>query len=263
MSFDAILAATALLAARDAGLPAGPLPSAIAPRTTDEGVATQLALARLLGADPPGGFKIGAIARRMQENLGITAPIAGFMQARDIHPSGVTLPFAGFRGVAVECELAVRLAHDLPPGPCDAARAAQAVGSLFAAIEIVENRYGKPPAGDLQALGVPTLIADQMYHRGAVIGAPAPWQNLDLAGITGRLLRDGQEIEQGLGGDLLGHPMNALAWLAGSKEAAAFGGLRAGQVVMLGSVTRPIWLDAPCRIVVRFDGMDDAVLTLS
>ncbi len=35
--------------------------------------------------------------------------------------------------------------------------------------------------------------------------------------------------------------------------AEAFGGLRAGQVVFLGSVTPPIWLDGPCEVVVEFD----------
>jgi 2-keto-4-pentenoate hydratase len=52
--------------------------------------------------------------------------------------------------------------------------------------------------------------------------------------------------------------MNCLAWLAASAVAAAFGGLRAGQVVMLGSVTPPIWLDGPARVRVAFDGMPEA-----
>ena len=133
-------AAAALLAARRDGRPAGPLPADIAPRTNDEGAIVQVALAGLLGALPPGGFKIGAIARRMQENLGISEPIAGFMQTRDIHDSGVALPYASFRGVGVECELAVRLARDLPALPTDAATAALAVGELFAAIEIVPEK---------------------------------------------------------------------------------------------------------------------------
>ena len=50
---------------------------------------------------------------------------------------------------------------------------------------------------------------------------------------------------EGVGADLMGHPLNCLAWLAGSSVAAAFGGLQAGQVVMLGSVTPPIWLTGP------------------
>jgi len=256
-------AAAALLAARRDGRPAGPLPADIAPRTNDEGAIVQVALAGLLGAIPPGGFKIGAISRRMQENLGISAPIAGFMQACDIHDSGVALPYAAFRGVGVECELAVRLARDLPAVPTDAATAAFAVGELFAAIEIVENRYGQPPTGGLKVLGVPTLIADQMFHAACVIGAASDWRGLDLTTLRGRLLRDGVEVDSGLGGDLMGHPIASLAWLAGSPEAHAFGGLRAGQVVMLGSVTPPLWLDGPARVTVQFDHLPPVTLTLA
>jgi len=63
---------------------------------------------------------------------------------------------------------------------------------------------------------------------------------------------DGEVRLEGDAGDLLGHPMNCLAWIAASPVAAAFGGLKAGQVVMLGSVTPPIWLDGPCTVTVEF-----------
>jgi 2-keto-4-pentenoate hydratase len=148
----------------------------------------------------------------------------------------------------VECEIAVRLARTLPPGPCTPEQAADAVGELFAAIEIVENRYA-----DLARFGTPALIADQVYHAAAVLGAPyADWRALDLVALPGRIAVDGRERNAGRGGDLLGHPLRALAWLAGSDVAAAFSGLRAGQVVLLGSVTPPVWLEQPGEVVVDF-----------
>ena len=264
MSFDPHPAAVALLLARQEGRPAGPLPPGIAPRNEADAIAVQLELARRVGAFPPGGFKIGATAMRMQSYLGLAGPAGGFMQAGDIHPSGASLAYAGLRGPGAECELAVRLARDLPPGPCDMDRAAAAVGEICAAIELVENRYGKPPMGDLVALGTPTLIADQVFHRAAILGAPvADWRGLDLAAIPGRILVDGTERGHGTGADLLGHPLQALAWLAASPLAAAFGGLRAGQVVMLGSVTPPIWLDGEGETVVVFQGLPEVRLTLA
>jgi len=256
MSFDPAPAAAALLAARKARTPAGPLPPAIVPHDIAEGVAVQLALAGLVGALPPAGFKIGATTKRMQDYLGVAHPAAGFMPRAGLHASGAALSWSDFRGVGVECEIAVRLARDLPPGPCDLDRAAAAVGQLFAASEVVENRYGPPPAGDVAAVGTPTLIADQFYHAAAVLGAPATdWRALDLVAIEGRALVDGVQRNAGRGAELLGDPLRGLAWLAGSPVAAAFGGLRAGQVVMLGSVTPPIWLDGPCAVEMRFDGL--------
>jgi 2-keto-4-pentenoate hydratase len=212
---------------------------------------------------PPAGFKIGATGARMREYLSIASPVAGFMQSENIHRSGATLAFSGIRGVGVECEIAVRLARDLPAGPCSPAQAREAVGSIMAAIEVVENRYGPPPIGDLQAVGVPTLMADQMFHAAAILGDRRDPALIDFERLDGEISVDGSRIDGGPASELLGHPMAALAWLAGSDEAAAFGGLLAGQVVMLGSVTPTIWLSQPGMVTVRFSGLSEVVLTLS
>ena len=262
--FDPRPAAEALKARRLAREAAGPLPAEIAPRDEAEAALVQYALWDALGGPPIAGFKIGATGRRMQEFLGIDHPCAGYMAAADVHASGVVLPFGGFRNAAVECELAVRLARDLPRGPCTSEQARDAVAELFAAIEIVENRYGTPPIGDVQAVGVPTIVADQFYHAAAVLGAPAPgWRSIDLIAIEGRALIDGAQRDAGLGGSLLGDPMRGLAWLAGSDVAARFGGLRAGQVVMLGSVIPSIAPEGPCLVEMRFDGLAPVTLRLA
>jgi 2-keto-4-pentenoate hydratase len=248
-AYDAAGAAAALHARRQRHERVTSLPAPIAPTTEIEGAAAQRALARLTGAEPPGGFKIGATGRRMQEYLGLSGPIAGFMAAGGIHASGATLRFDDFVHPGVECELAVRLAHHLPPGPCTMEQAADAIGELFAAIEIVENRYG-----DLAELGTPTLVADQMFHAAAVVGDPCEtdWHALDLAALAGGITVDGRVRGEGVGADLLGHPLRCLVWLAGSPVAAAFDGLQAGQVVLLGSVTPPIWLTGPASVSVEF-----------
>jgi 2-keto-4-pentenoate hydratase len=80
--------------------------------------------------------------------------------------------------------------------------------------------------------------------------------------LRGRLVVDGNQRDEGVGADLMGHPMNCLAWLAGSEVAAAFGGLRAGQVVMLGSVTPPVWLTAPASVMVDFSPLPTVRLQL-
>ncbi len=248
-SYQPDQAAVALEEARKRRGQLAPLPASIAPRTEAEGAAVQYELARRGGAASPGGFKIGATAKRMQEYLGLSGPAAGFMAVGNLYRSGATVQFADFVRPGVECELAVRLARDLPPGPCTADEAADAVGELMAGIEIVENRYG-----ELLELGVPTLIADQVYHAAAVLGEAGvqDWRSLDIGTLRGRLVVDGHQRDEGVGADLMGHPMNCLAWLAGSSVAAAFCGLKAGQVVMLGSVTPPVWLTGPASVTVDF-----------
>ncbi len=255
-------AAAALMSARRmpraTRRPLAPLPPGTRPATLDEGVAAQRALAQLADAAAPAGFKIGATTTQMQAYLGLPGPVAGFMPRDGLHASGSTIGFAPFLRPGVECELCVHLVRDIPPGPCTPEQAADAVDLLVAAIEIVENRYD-----DLVAFGTPSLVADQVFHAAAILGTPLPgWRDLDLATLPGTMTIDDRVVGQGRGADLLGHPMNALAWLAGSAEAAAFGGLRAGQVVMLGSVTPPIWLDGPGTIEVRFPPLPPVTLTL-
>src|SRR5579875_3305279 len=233
MSFDAAVVAERLAALRASRGRVEAM--ADGPRDAAEGAAAQLALARRVGAYPRPGFKIGATGSRMQAYLGLTEPAAGFMEQRHLYGSGVQLRFDRFVNPGVECEVVVRLGRDLPAGPCTRERAAEAVGEVMAGIEIVENRYG-----ELQAVGTPLLVADQMFHGAGVIGSPG--SAVDIGALKGRILIGGVERDSGISTDLLGHPLNCLAWLAGSSVARAFGGLRAGQVIMLGSVVPVIWL---------------------
>jgi 2-keto-4-pentenoate hydratase len=86
---------------------------------------------------------------------------------------------------------------------------------------------------------------------------------MDLLTLRGRLIVDGQQRDEGVGADLLGDPMNCLAWLANSPVAHAFGGLKAGQVVMLGSVTPPVWLAGPASVTVDFSPLPPVQVRLS
>lgn len=240
----------AILAARRDRAVLAPL-GALAPADDAAGYALQHEIATALGAVPPAGFKIGATAKGMQAYLGLAGPVAGFVAKQGLHAAGATLRHADFFRVGVECEVGVRLGRDIAAGAITPAQAGAAVAEVFPAIEIVEKRYD-----DLGVLGVPTLIADQVFHGGGVTGAPAPaWPEIDLAAVRGRLTVDGTVQGEGLGADLLGHPLNALAWLADSGAAHAFGGLKTGQVVFLGSVTPPIWLEGPCAVEVAFEGL--------
>ena len=117
-----------LVHARAARRVIGPFPPADAPADEAQGAAAQLALHRRTAA-PLAGFKIGATGKRMQEFLGLSGPAAGFMPAPGVHSGSATLRFADFIRPGVECELVVRLARDLPPGPCTQQQAAEAIAA--------------------------------------------------------------------------------------------------------------------------------------
>jgi 2-keto-4-pentenoate hydratase len=82
-------------------------------------------------------------------------------------------------------------------------------------------------------------VADNSWNAGIVISEfIAPWP--DLGAALGKATKDGSPIGAGHGRDILGHPFNSVIWLA-SQLAARDEKLRAGQVVMTGSVMKTIF----------------------
>ena len=85
------------------------------------------------------------------------------------------------------------------------------------------------------------------------------------ADVRGLLLqlptRDDREpvIGQGKGGDVMGNPLNALAWLA-EKRAAEGTPLRRGMIVMTGSMVPIQFPAAGDRAIVEVEGLGAAEL---
>jgi 2-oxo-3-hexenedioate decarboxylase/2-keto-4-pentenoate hydratase len=247
-------AARIIASARRKRAPLPPLHADIAPRDEAEGYLIQAVLADLLSPDfgAQVGYKIGCTSAVMQKYLDIPHPCGGSVFAGGVHHSGASLRYADFVRVGVECEIAVRLARDLAPSaaPFTADTVAQAIEAYLPAIEIVDDRYV-----DWQTLGAPTLVADDFFAAGCVLGKPvarsvAP----DLLDVVGRALVNGQEIGRGTGADVLGHPHNPLAWLA-NHLAEEGKGLRAGQIVLTGSLVKTIWLAAGDEVTMDLSGL--------
>jgi 2-keto-4-pentenoate hydratase len=252
---DRILrAAQAVATARRNRAPLKPLPADAAPRDEAEGYRVQRAVHDLLlpSVGPLVGYKIGCTSKVMQEYLDIPRPCGGGVFARGVHESGVRLHAADFVRVGVECEIAVRLSRDLPPGgaPLTAESVMEAIEAYMPAIEIVDDRYER-----WETLGAPTLIADDFFAAGCVLGAPVAHNAApDLLSVNGRALINGSEAGHGTGADVLGHPHHALAWLA-NHLAAEGRGLHAGQIVLTGSLVKTVWLKPADRVVMELDGL--------
>jgi 2-oxo-3-hexenedioate decarboxylase/2-keto-4-pentenoate hydratase len=255
-------AAATIVSARRSREPLQPLDAGLAPRTEVDGYRIQEAVHALLSADAGArvGYKIGCTSAVMQQYLGIPHPCGGGILAGGIHPSGVSLRAKDFVRVGVECEIAVRLARDLPfaQAPFTADAVAAAIEAYLPAIEIVDDRYA-----DWQTLGAPTLVADDFFAAGCVLGtavarAAAP----DLLGVVGRAVVNGQEIARGTGADVLGHPHHALAWLA-NHLAASGKSLRAGEIVLTGSLVKTLWLKAGDEAVMELEGLGRAAVTFA
>jgi len=230
------------------------LPGEVAPRDEADGYRVQRAVHDLLLPNTGAlvGYKIGCTSKVMQEYLDIPHPCGGGVFARGVYDSGVQLRTADFVRVGVECEIAVRLARDLAPSeePFTAEWVMEAIESYLPAIEIVDDRYEK-----WETLGAPTLVADDFFAAGCVLGAPvARTAAPDLLAVQGRALINGAEAGRGTGADVLGHPHHALAWLA-NHLADEGKGLHAGQIVLTGSLVKTVWLKAGDHVVMELEGL--------
>jgi 2-keto-4-pentenoate hydratase len=251
---DTLAAAAAIAAARRSRSALRALPPEIAPRDEAEGYRIQRAVHDLVlpQAGALCGYKIGCTSAVMQRYLGIPHPCAGGLFERLVHPSGVRLAAGDYVRVGVECEIAMRLACDIPPSaaPFTAETVADAVAYCHPAIEIVDDRYEQ-----WETLGAPTLVADDFFAAGCVLGEAVPraaWP--DLREVVGRAILNGTEAARGRGADVLGHPLNALAWLA-NHLAGEGRGLHEGQIVLTGSLVKTLWLEAGDRVTMELAGL--------
>lgn len=225
----------------------GGFPADLAPHNEAEAYTIQDVLHEQLTAAGWGtvvGWKIGCTTAVMQAYLKIPNPCAGGIFEPTVWQDGATLERARFAAdgrVGVECEIAVQLTRDLAPLPGETTvsvgAAAGAVGACLAAIEVVEDRYQ-----DYSSLDAPTLIADDFFGAGCVLGAPhAGFDPRRLRDVTARMRINGREVGSGVGTDVLEEPLSALAWLADTLRSRGRV-LRAGEFMLLGSLVQTHWI---------------------
>jgi 2-keto-4-pentenoate hydratase len=182
------------------------------------------------------GYKVGLTSETMQKFCGIDHPIAGVVLANRLHRSGATIRRAEFGRLGLEFEIAVRIKSDVPPSatPLSVEAIAPYIAGVCAAIELVDDR-----AADYTRLDVLALLSDNSWNGGIVLSELVTnWP--DLEAVLGKATKDGAAIGEGHGRDILGHPFNSVAWLAAHLSTRGEG-LKAGQIVMTGSVMKTIF----------------------
>jgi len=215
----------------------------IRPRSVEEGYLVQHVARRALEANGfgrQGGWKVGCTTAVMQAYLGVDSPTAGTMRLstmRSLHHDFMVAPP---RRLGVECEIAVRIGSDLPASGEDYAldEVANAVQAVMTAIEVVEDRYE-----DYSSLDLPTLVADDFFHFGCVLGEERRDVSVrDLRTVVASMTINGVVVGQGIGTDILGDPLRVLHWL--TNHAVRQGEpLRAGDIVLLGSLVQTQWVN--------------------
>ena len=212
-------------------------PSELRPRDLACGYAIQEALVERLLARYGGrhaGYKIACTNESAQRLLNTPTPVFGCLFSSFVSASPARLKGSEFAVRGIEAEFAFEIASDVPSAGVrhTAETVTEYIGNLLPAIELVGHRFS-----DWSKFDAPTLVADNAVHQAWIPGATrSDWHDLELAGHTVQLIVNGEVKLTGRGGNVLGHPLNALAWLA--NELPRWGrSLKAGEFVTTGTCT--------------------------
>jgi 2-keto-4-pentenoate hydratase len=230
------------------------LPDDLRPTSIAQAYAAQEAYYRLAESTygPVAGAKIATTTKVMQALMGIDHPCGGAIFSRTIHRSPATLRAADFVNLRIESEIALALGADLPASraPWTRERIAPAVVGAMAAFELIEDRNAD--YATTQAL---SLIVENCWNGGIVIGAPKLVPLDSLVGIKGRLTLGGKLVGEGAAED----PCATLAWLA-NHLAERGRDLKAGMIVITGSLIATVSIASGQRAVFAVDGLGEVAM---
>jgi 2-keto-4-pentenoate hydratase len=199
------------------------------------------------------GYKIGLTTPIMQKLCGVDEPCYGAIFASEVHNRRTELPVRNYCRLGIETEIAMRLGEDLPNGG-GRDRVAAAVEALHGGDRTARGS-ALTTSGSSAAAVVPAMV-----ERRTVIGTPVTeWRRRDLSTVSSYLTISGREIGAGKGGDVMGNPLNALAWLA-DKLAAAGTPLKRGMIVLTGSMVPIQFPAAGDHALVEVGGLGTAEL---
>lgn len=189
---------------------------------------------RLSAGDKALGWKVGFGAPAALARLKIEKPLVGFLLQSGRLDPGATVALAGWTKPAAEPEIAVHLGRDLG-GEISADEARAAIAGLGPAIELVD--VDTPPDD------VETILAANIFQRHVVLGpSSAAHAGGDPSALVGRVFRRGiaaqstSELEANTG-----RIVDIVREVA--RVVGMFGEtLRAGEVIIAGSVVAPIYV---------------------
>jgi 2-keto-4-pentenoate hydratase len=178
------------------------------------------------------GWKCGFASAPARKQLGTSAPLFGFLTDRGLLPSGASISIGGWTRAVLEPEIAVQLGNDLPAGAGpDEIRAA--IAALGPALEVADS--------DPSVTEVEAILSGDIFHRHVLLGPPdASHSGLQTSDVSAVVSSDGVEIARSsYPAALTGELVDTLGDLAAALEDAGEE-LRAGDIVIAGSLVRPI-----------------------
>ncbi len=225
-------AAARLLEATRTRRPCAPVRDLLPDGGLDDGYAVQqLVHARSAAGRRRVGRKIGLTSPAVQQQMQVDTPDFGVLFADMAYGDSQPIPFDSLLQPRVEAEVAFVLATDLPDHDVTGPELLGAIDYVVPAIEVVDSRIA-----DWDITIFDTVADNASSGLFVTGGSPRSLRDVDDLRASEMTLTSGDDVvSSGTGAACLGHPLNAVVWLA---NAVARRGepLRAGELVLSGSL---------------------------
>ena len=204
------------------------------------------------------GRKIGLTSAAVQQQMQVDTPDFGVLFADMAYGDAEPVPFDDLLQPRVEAEVAFVLGADLPDGAVTGPELLRAVEFVLPAIEVVDSRIAD------WDISIFDTVADNassgLYVTG---GSPRALGEIDdLRASEMTLVVDGEVVSSGNGAACLGHPLNAVVWLA-NVVAERGEPLRAGELVLSGSLGPLVPVRPGLTYEARISGLGSVRATFS
>ena len=195
------------------------------------------------------GHKIGLTSRAMQLAMKIDEPDFGTLLDYMAIANHASFRADDFLDPKLEVELAFVLSHDLDGSVVTTHTVLDATAYVTPALELIDARSFRVDPVDKVARNVCDTISDNAADAGIVTGdlRVAPRER-DLRWVGAIAKRNGSVEETGVAAGVLDDPVQGIVWLARRLHGLGIT-LRAGEIILCGSFTRPI----DCRRGDHFD----------
>ncbi len=207
------------------------------------------------------GYKVGLTSKVMQALLNYHEPDFSALLDNFFVPEAADLDMARFLAPAIEIEIAFVMKSSLRGPGVNTADVIRATDFVLPAIELVDFRITEE--GRRKESTIFDTVAD-LASCGAVIlgGNPMDLRDIRIAEVRGACIRNGEPVESGIATQVMGNPINAIAWLA--NKLGEIGGVtfEPGHTILSGSFIRLVRVAAGDHFLARFDqGLGDVEIT--
>ncbi|HUH53555.1 MAG TPA: fumarylacetoacetate hydrolase family protein [Microbacteriaceae bacterium] len=183
------------------------------------------------------GRKIGLTSKVMQQATGIDEPDYGVIFDDMVFDSGAVIEYDRFSNVRIEVEIAFGLSKPLKGPHVNVFDVLAATSFVVPALEVLNSHV------EFEGRTIVDNISDNAAMGVMVLGAqPTNVRDVDLRWAGALLYRNESIEDSGVAGAVLGHPAQGVAWLA-NKLAAHGQSLEAGEIILSGSFTKPMWVE--------------------